>query len=130
MAAEVVGGALLSAFLQVAFDKLASTQFVDFFRGRKLDEKILGNLNIMLHSINALAHDAEQKQFTDPHIKAWLFSVKEVVFDTDDLLVEIDYEITRCQVEAESQHQTFTHKAFGHDSSTTFIKYNYYLTHN
>ncbi|WVZ13604.1 hypothetical protein V8G54_011170 [Vigna mungo] len=67
MAAELVGGALLSAFLQVAFDRLASTQFVDFFRGRKLDDKLLRNLNIMLHSVNALADDAEQKQFTDPH---------------------------------------------------------------
>ncbi|XP_052722670.1 putative disease resistance RPP13-like protein 1 isoform X2 [Vigna angularis] len=112
MAAEIVGGALLSAFLQVAFDKLASPKFVDFFRGRKLDEKLLGNLNIMLHSINSLAQDAEQKQFTDSNVKACLFSVKETVFDAEDLLGEIDYELTRCQVEAESEPQTFTHKCF------------------
>jgi len=68
MAAELVGGALLSAFLQVAFDRLASPQLLDFFRGRKLDEKLLDNLNIMLHSINALAD--ELKQFTHPHVKA------------------------------------------------------------
>ncbi|WVZ13607.1 hypothetical protein V8G54_011173 [Vigna mungo] len=124
MAAELVGGALLSAFLQVAFDRLASPQFVDFFRGRKLDEKLLGNLNIMLHSMNALAHDAEQKQFTDPHVKAWLFSVKEAVFDAEDLLAEIDYELTRCQVEAESEPQTFTHKVsnFFNSSFNSFNK--------
>ena len=74
MAAALVGGALLSAFLQVAFDKLTSPQLLDFFRGRKLDEKLLANLNIKLHSINALADDAELKQFTDPHVKAWLDS--------------------------------------------------------
>ncbi|XP_027923472.1 putative disease resistance RPP13-like protein 1 [Vigna unguiculata] len=118
MAAEVVGGALLSAFLQVAFDKLASTQFVDFFRGRKLDEKLLGNLNIMLHSINALADDAEHKQFTDPHVKAWVLSVKEAVFDAEDLLGEIDYELTRCQVEAGSEPQTFTYKVSTFFNST------------
>ncbi|QCD95235.1 hypothetical protein DEO72_LG5g3328 [Vigna unguiculata] len=118
MAAEVVGGALLSAFLQVAFDRLASPQFVDFFRGRKLDEKLLGNLNIMLHSINALADDAEQKQFTDPHVKAWLLSVKEAVFDAEDLLGEIDYELTRCQVEAGSEPQTFTDKVSNFFNST------------
>ncbi|XP_014502938.1 putative disease resistance RPP13-like protein 1 [Vigna radiata var. radiata] len=118
MAAELVGGALLSAFLQVAFDKLTSPQFVDFFRGRKLDEKLLGNLNIMLHSINALAYDAEQKQFTDPHVKAWLFSVKEAVFDAEDLLAEIDYELTRSQVEAESEPQTFTYKVSNFFNST------------
>ncbi|KAG2383788.1 putative disease resistance RPP13-like protein [Vigna angularis] len=118
MAAELVGGALLSAFLQVAFDRLASPQFLDFFRGRKLDEKLLGNLNIMLHSINALAHDAEQKQFTDPHVKAWVFSVKEAVFDAEDLLGEIDYEITRSLVEAESEPQTFTYKVSNFFNST------------
>ena len=110
MAAELVGGALLSAFLQVAFDRLASPQIVDFFRGRKLDAKLLSNLKIMLHSINALADDAELKQFTDPHVKAWLFDAKEAVFDAEDLLGEIDYELTRCQVQAQSQPQTFTSK--------------------
>ncbi|XP_027925354.1 putative disease resistance RPP13-like protein 1 [Vigna unguiculata] len=118
MAAALVGGALLSAFLQVAFDRLASPNVVDFFRGRKLDEKLLGNLNIMLHSINALAHDAEQKQFTDPHVKAWLFAVKEAVFDAEDLLNEIDYELTRCQVEAGSDPQTLASKVSNFFNST------------
>ncbi|KAK8469893.1 hypothetical protein PHAVU_004G009821 [Phaseolus vulgaris] len=118
MAAELVGGALLSAFLQVAFDRLASAQIVDFFRGRKLDEKLLSNLKTMLHSINALADDAELKQFTDPHVKAWLFDVKEAVFDAEDLLGEIDYELTRCQVEAQSQPQTFTYKVSNFFDST------------
>ncbi|ESW22913.1 hypothetical protein PHAVU_004G005600 [Phaseolus vulgaris] len=110
MAAEFVGGALLSAFLQVALERLASPQFLDFFRRRKLDEKLLGNLNIKLNSINALADDAELKQFTDPHVKAWLFAVKEAVFDAEDLLGEIDYKLTRCQVKAQSKPQTCTYK--------------------
>nr|AAO62731.1 truncated NBS-LRR resistance-like protein isoform JA73 [Phaseolus vulgaris] len=122
MAAELVGGALLSAFLQVAFDRLASPQIVDFFRGRKLDEKLLSNLKTMLHSINALADDAELKQFTDPHVKAWLFDVKEAIFDAEDLLGEIDYELTRCQVEAQSQPQTFTSKVSNFFNSTSFNK--------
>ncbi|KAK8469858.1 hypothetical protein PHAVU_004G007900 [Phaseolus vulgaris] len=123
MAAELVGGALLSAFLQVSFDKLASAQLLDFFRGRKLDEKLLGNLNIMLHSINALADDAELKQFTDPHVKAWLFAVKEAVFDAEDLLGEIDYELTRCQVQAQYEPQTFTYKVSNFFNST-FTSFN------
>jgi len=123
MAAELVGGALLSAFLQVAFDRLASPQVVDFFRGRKLDEKLLANLNIMLHSINALADDAEQKQFRDPHVKAWLFAVKEAVFDAEDLMGEIDYELIRCQVEAQSQPQTITYKV-SNFFNATFSSFN------
>ena len=118
MAAELVLGALLSAFLQVAFDRIASPQFLDFFRGRKLDEKLLANLNIMLGSINALADDAELRQFTDPHVKAWLLAVKEAVFDAEDLLAEIDYELNRCQFEAQSQPQTFTYKVSNFFNST------------
>jgi len=66
---------LFHAFLQVAFDRLASPQVVGFFQGRKLDEKLLGNSNIIMHSINALADDAKQKQFRDPNVKAWLSAV-------------------------------------------------------
>nr|ACZ74709.1 CNL-B12 [Phaseolus vulgaris] len=106
MAAEVVGGAPRSAFLQVAFYRFASPQFLDFFLRCKLDETLLFNLNTMLRSINALADDAELKQFTDPDVKAWLFAVKEAVFDAEDILGEIDYELTRSQVEAQSQPQT------------------------
>jgi len=122
--AELVGGALLSAFLQVAFDRLTSPQFVDFFRGRKLDEKLLANLKIMLHSINALADDAELKQFTDPHVKAWLFDVKEAVFDAEDLFGEIDYELTRCQVEAQPEPQNIIYKVsnFFNSPFTSFNK--------
>ena len=123
MAAELVGGALLSAFLQVAFDRLASPQLLDFFRGRKLDQKLLSNLNIMLHSINALADDAELKQFRDPHVKAWLFAVKEAVFDAEDLLGEIDYELTKCQVEAQSEPQTITYKV-SNFFNATFSSFN------
>jgi len=115
MAADIVGGALLSAFLQVAFDRLTSPQVVDFFRGRKFDEKLLCNLNIMLH-INALADDAEH--IRDPHVKAWLFAAKEAVFDAEDLLGEIDYELIRCQVETESKPQTFTYKVSNFFNST------------
>ncbi|KAL2335106.1 hypothetical protein Fmac_016319 [Flemingia macrophylla] len=110
MATALVGGALLSAFLQVAFDRLASPQVLDFFRGRKLDEDLLSKLNIKLLSIDALADDAEEKQFRDPRVKAWLAAVRDVVFGAEDLLDEIDYELSKSQMEAESRSQTFSYK--------------------
>ncbi|XP_040864158.1 putative disease resistance protein At3g14460 isoform X2 [Glycine max] len=108
MALELVGGALLSAFLQVAFEKLASPQVRDFFRGRKLDEKLLNNLEIKLNSIQALADDAELKQFRDPRVRNWLLKVKDAVFDAEDLLDEIQHEISKCQVEAEAEAESQT----------------------
>ncbi|XP_020237491.1 putative disease resistance RPP13-like protein 1 [Cajanus cajan] len=100
---ETLGGALLSSILQVAFDRLASRQVFDYFGGRKLDEKLLRKLNMMLLSIDALADDAEQKQVRDPRVRAWLGAVKDVIFEAEDLLDEIDYELTKCKLEAESQ---------------------------
>ncbi|KAL2588253.1 hypothetical protein GLYMA_13G190300v4 [Glycine max] len=108
MALELVGGALLSAFLQVAFEKLASPQVLDFFRGRKLDQKLLNNLEIKLNSIQALANDAELKQFRDPLVRNWLLKVKDAVFDAEDILDEIQHEISKCQVEAEAEAESQT----------------------
>ncbi|KHN37723.1 Putative disease resistance RPP13-like protein 1 [Glycine soja] len=108
MALELVGGALLSAFLQVAFEKLASPQVLDFFRGRKLDQKLLNNLEIKLNSIQALADDAELKQFRDPPVRNWLLKVKDALFDAEDLLDEIQHEISKCQVEAEAEAESQT----------------------
>ncbi|XP_027909234.1 putative disease resistance protein At3g14460 [Vigna unguiculata] len=110
MALEFVGSALLSAFLQVAFEKLASPQILDFFRARKLDEKLLNKLETNLHSIHSLADDAERKQFTDPHVRNWLLKVKDAVLDAEDLLDDLQ-NLSKSQVDVESESQTFAYCA-------------------
>ena len=99
------GGALLSAFLQVAFQKLASPQILDFFHARELDQKLLNKLETKLHSINSLADDAERKQFTDPHVRNWLLKVKDAVLDAEDLLDDIQ-KLSKSQVDTESESQS------------------------
>ncbi|KAK8464404.1 hypothetical protein PHAVU_011G200840 [Phaseolus vulgaris] len=103
MALELVGGALLSAFLQVAFDKLASPQILDFFHARELDQKLLNKLETKMHSIHSLADDAERKQFTDPHVRNWLLKVKDAVLNAEDLLDDIQKISKRQDAESESQ---------------------------
>ncbi|RZB81687.1 putative disease resistance RPP13-like protein 1 [Glycine soja] len=100
---ETLGGALFGAVLQVLFNKLDSHQVLDYFRGRKLNEKLLKKLKRNLVSVKALVDDAEQKQFTDACVKAWLDDVRDVLLDTEDLLEEIDYEFSKTESEAESQ---------------------------
>jgi hypothetical protein len=95
MAVELVGGALLSAFLQVTFEKLASAGIQDYFRARNLNDKLLKKLNITLLSINAVVNDAELKQIRNQPVKAWLDAVKDAVLDAEDLLEEIDIEVSR-----------------------------------
>ncbi|QCD85629.1 hypothetical protein DEO72_LG3g148 [Vigna unguiculata] len=107
MALELVGGALLSVFLDVAFKKLASPQILDFFHTRKLDEELLNKLKTKLNSIHSLADDAERKQFTDLNVRNWLLEVKEVVLDAEDLLDDIQM-LCKREVDADSESQTST----------------------
>ncbi|KAF7824658.1 putative disease resistance protein [Senna tora] len=108
MAAELVGGALLSAFLQVAFDRLASPDILHFFRRRRLDDTLLNNLKIKLLFINSLVDDAEQKQISNTYVQAWVDELKDAVYDAEFILDEIDYEVTKRKVEeAELQETAF-----------------------
>jgi len=59
-----------------------------------------------LLAIDVVAFDAEQKQFTDQRVRVWLLKAKDVVLDAEDLLDEIDYELSKSQLEAESQSAT------------------------
>ncbi|KAK3415404.1 hypothetical protein EUGRSUZ_H01027 [Eucalyptus grandis] len=90
MAGALVGGAFLSAFLQVLFDRMASREVVDFFRSRKLGKgRLLQKLKAALLSANAVLDDAEEKQMTNDHVRKWLDELKDAVYDTDDLFDEI-----------------------------------------
>ncbi|KAJ1413482.1 P-loop containing nucleoside triphosphate hydrolase [Sesbania bispinosa] len=114
MAVELVGSALVSAFLQVTFDRLASAEILDYFQGRKLNEKLLNKLKIMLGSINVVVDDAERKQIRNQDVKAWL--------DAEDLLDEIDTQISKCKLEAESQSITSKVRNFFSAAVSSFDK--------
>ncbi|RZC18957.1 putative disease resistance protein At3g14460 isoform X2 [Glycine soja] len=86
MAAAVVGGAFLSAFLDVLFDRLASPDFVDLIRGKKLSKKLLQKLETTLRVVGAVLDDAEKKQITNTNVKHWLDDLKDAVYEADDLL--------------------------------------------
>ncbi|KAG2674891.1 hypothetical protein I3760_13G159200 [Carya illinoinensis] len=105
--AEVVG-LLLSPFLQVFFEKVTSREFVDFFRSRKLDSRLLKRLERVLLSANAVLEDAEELQFTELKVKNWLDELKDAIYDAEDILDEIHTEVLRCNLDAE--FQTFATK--------------------
>ncbi|KAM3733741.1 hypothetical protein ACB098_11G160000 [Castanea mollissima] len=98
MAGALVGGAFLSAFLQVAFDRLASRDFLDFLKGRKDIDGSLKKLKKLLRSANVVLVDAEEKQYTNLSVKEWLDELKHAVYVADDILDEIGYEALRCKV--------------------------------
>ncbi|XVF83204.1 hypothetical protein PTKIN_Ptkin16aG0115100 [Pterospermum kingtungense] len=102
MAAQIV----LSAALQVLFDRMASQEFMDFIRGNKLNDGLLNELKPTLISVYALWDAAEEKQFTDENVKRWLAELKDAVYDAEDLLDEIATEAARSKLESEDQITT------------------------
>uniref|UniRef100_A0A2N9HCY9 Disease resistance RPP13-like protein 1 n=1 Tax=Fagus sylvatica TaxID=28930 RepID=A0A2N9HCY9_FAGSY len=108
MAATLVGGAFLSATLQVLFDRMASQEVVNFIRGRKVPERLLKKLKTSFLALNAVLDDAEEKEITNTTVKEWLEELKDAVYDAEDLLDEIATEALKCMVEAD--FVTFTSK--------------------
>ncbi|XP_057742324.1 putative disease resistance RPP13-like protein 1 [Arachis stenosperma] len=89
MAAELVGGAFLSSFLNVLFDRLSDPEIVNMMRGKKVDQKLLQRLKTILNVVEAVLNDAEKKQITDSAVKRWLEDLQNAVYDADDLLDEV-----------------------------------------
>ncbi|KAH0981853.1 hypothetical protein GBA52_009030 [Prunus armeniaca] len=113
MAGALIGEAFISASIQVICDRIASPEFIDLFRHKKLDQPLLMKLKRTLLTLNAVLDDAEEKQIEKPAVREWLDDLKHAVFDAEDLLDEINYEALRCKLEGESQTaDKFTNKVW------------------
>ena len=99
MAGATVGGAFLSASLQVLFDRLASREVVNFFRRQKINAALLKKMEITLLTVYAVLNDAEVKQIANPPVTKWVEELKHVVYEAEDLLDEIATEALRCKIE-------------------------------
>ncbi|GAV59463.1 LRR_1 domain-containing protein/NB-ARC domain-containing protein/LRR_8 domain-containing protein [Cephalotus follicularis] len=78
---------VLSAFLQVLFDRLISPELLNFARREGLEKK-LDKLKKTLLTIEAVLGDAEDKQLTDRGVKMWLDDLRDLAYDADDILDE------------------------------------------
>ncbi|KHN35303.1 Putative disease resistance RPP13-like protein 1 [Glycine soja] len=122
MALECVGGAVLSSFLGALFQKLASPQVLDFFRGTKIDQMLRKDLENKLLSIQAVLDDAEQKQFGNMPVRDWLIKLKVAMLDVEDVLDEIQH--SRLQVQPQSESQTCTCKVPNFFKSSPVTSFN------
>lgn len=97
--------AVLSAFLQVAFDNLASPILKEFGLIIGVDKE-LKKLWRMLSRIWVVLNDAEERQLTEEPVKFWLTDLKDVAYDVDDLLDEVTTKALQ-QSQLSSQVQKF-----------------------
>ena len=106
--------ALLSASLQVLFERLASQEVANFILRRKLSQELLNDLKRKFLVVLNVLNDAEVKQFSNDLVKQWLIQVKDAVYDAEDLLDEIATDALRRQIEAAADSQTCsrTHQAW------------------
>ncbi|XP_060671875.1 putative disease resistance RPP13-like protein 1 [Ziziphus jujuba] len=120
--AAVVGEALLSAFLQVLFDRMTSKDVLNFIGRKKLNNGLLKKLKIKLLSAESVLNDAEEKQMKNLAVRKWLAELKEVIDDADDLVDEINVEALRCEIEGGSgstSYQEITGCFHAYDSRGT-----------
>ncbi|KAL5548736.1 hypothetical protein UlMin_003967 [Ulmus minor] len=107
MAAELVGGALLSGFIIVFFERLAPENVImKFLRGKKDVSKLLDELKVKLLSADVLLDDAEEKQLTNQKVKKWLHELTDVIYRADFLMDKIDTEASQREREDESATTT------------------------
>ena len=106
--------ALLSASLQLLFERLASQDVANFILRWKLSQQLLNDLKRKFLVVLNVLNDAEVKQFSNDLVKQWLIQVKDAVYDAEDLLGEIATDALRRQIEAAADSQTGsrTHQAW------------------
>ncbi|KAL6326860.1 hypothetical protein AAG906_012135 [Vitis piasezkii] len=90
----VFGEALLSAALGSLFDKLGSYDFIKFASEENVDTE-LKKWEKELQSIWQELNDAEEKQITEDSVKSWLFDLRVLAYDMEDILDEFAYELMR-----------------------------------
>ncbi|KAL5545546.1 hypothetical protein UlMin_005233 [Ulmus minor] len=98
MAAELVGGAFLSASLQVLFERIGSGEVLDYVQGKRHYDELLFKLETKLLSVSLVLDDAELKQIRNPGVKKWLDKLKDVADEADNLLDDIATDVLEIKV--------------------------------
>uniref|UniRef100_F6HRT7 Disease resistance RPP13-like protein 1 n=1 Tax=Vitis vinifera TaxID=29760 RepID=F6HRT7_VITVI len=92
----VVVEAFLSSLFKVVLDKLVATPLLDYARRIKVDPAVLQEWRNTLLHLQAMLHDAEQRQIREEAVKRWVDDLKALAYDIEDVLDEFDMEAKRC----------------------------------
>ncbi|TXG55951.1 hypothetical protein EZV62_017264 [Acer yangbiense] len=87
---SVVGGAALSAFFSVLFDKLAS-QFLEHIKNLGVDDTQLQRLKNTITTVSVVLSNADELQFLNPLVKQLMDELNDVIYLAEDLVDEVNY---------------------------------------
>ncbi|GLT38974.1 hypothetical protein SLA2020_131870 [Shorea laevis] len=107
-----VADVMLSALISFISDRLSASEFLNFAR----KEQFLFQLNMwenLLPKINALLHDALQSHNASHALKLWLSDLRDLAYDAEDIIDEIDTEVQRPRI--------LGHTQFGTTSKVRFL---------
>ncbi|PON74396.1 LRR domain containing protein [Parasponia andersonii] len=106
--AELLVEAFLSVVFEKLFERLASSELVDFIRGKKsiINDEQLKELNLKLKRASRLLNDAEDRQLEEPAVREWLDDLKDVIYRAEALVDEIDYEVLSKKLERDESNKT------------------------
>uniref|UniRef100_A0A251SVE6 Disease resistance N-terminal domain-containing protein n=1 Tax=Helianthus annuus TaxID=4232 RepID=A0A251SVE6_HELAN len=90
---------VLSAFLGVLFEKLASAALKNIASYKGVDAEIK-KWQRSLKQIQAVLTDASRKEITNESVKQWLNDLQHLAYDIDDVLDDLA---------TEAMHREFTH---------------------
>ncbi|CAK9140270.1 unnamed protein product [Ilex paraguariensis] len=116
----------LGAFLAVLFERLASRELLSFARSVGIHTQVMKLLKV-LSTIKALLNDAETKQISDETVNLWLEDLRDLAYDVDDLVDEIEIEALAHKLKTETEAADTTSKVkvlnFLSTSLTDFPRY-------
>ncbi|XP_072069188.1 putative disease resistance RPP13-like protein 1 [Arachis hypogaea] len=107
MAGALVGGAFLSGFINVVFDRFLTMDAVNLVLGKKLGPDLVQRLKTALLGAEALVADAEMKQFGNPSVRKWLDSLRDAVYCAEDLLDTVHTKASTQKEESSSWSLSF-----------------------
>ncbi|CAL5380160.1 unnamed protein product [Camellia sinensis] len=97
-----IGEIFLAAFIQVLFEKLASTVLLKFAHWEQV-HTLFKKWSGELKEIQAFLDDAEEKQIKNSGVKMWLEDLTDLAYDLDDILDEFATDALRHKLTVESQ---------------------------
>ncbi|GFZ00418.1 NB-ARC domain-containing disease resistance protein [Actinidia rufa] len=92
----------LTAFVKVLFEKLASSEMLNFFCREGIHTQVRKWRRTLLE-IQVVLDDAEERQMTSKLVNLWLEELQDLAYDLDDLLDEFSTEALRYKLIEKSQ---------------------------